>query len=124
MRSLCVDWASVVDDIEHIYNVQKAMLAVMVLWLTILLLKCKELIPEVREQLETVMKEVTQGRTDLDMYLSVMGSELRKAEDALTQYNTLSTDPAAIALRMKINDLEQASVSWSLSRGMESFISA
>jgi len=163
MRSLCVDWASAVDGIEHTYDVQKATLAVlfgminsshwrphivvekwklleyftsilddsqplkrcidnpglmeaiknvanpaaMVLWLAILWLKYKELIPEVREQLEAVTKEAAQGRrrTDLDMYLSVMDSELRKAEDALTQYNTQSTDPAAIALRTKIDNL-------------------
>jgi hypothetical protein len=43
-----------------------------------------------REQLETVTKEAAQGtkRMDLDMYLSVMDLELRKAEDALTQYYT------------------------------------
>ena len=66
-----------------------------------------------QEQLEMVTKEVAQGRrrTDLDMYLSVMDSELRKAEDALTQYNTWSTDPAALALRTKINNLQQARVS-------------
>ena len=82
----------------------------MVLWPTILWLKYKELIPEVREQLETVTKEVAQGRrrADLDMYMSVMDSELRKAEDALTLYNTWSTDPAAIALRTKIDNLQQA----------------
>ena len=168
MRSLCVDWASAVDGIEHTHDVQKATLAVlfgminsphwrphivtekwklleyftavpddsqplkrcidnpdlmeairnvdnpaaMVLWLAILWLKYKELIPQVQEQLETVTKEVAQGRrrTDLEMYLSVMDSELRKAEDALTQYNTWSTDPAAIALRTKIDNLQQARV--------------
>ena len=59
------------------------------------------------------MKEVMQGRrrTDMDIYLSVMDSELRKAEDALTQYNMWSTDPAALALRTKINNLQQARVS-------------
>jgi len=45
------------------------------------------------------------------MYLSVMDSELRKAEDTLTQYNTWSTDKAAIALRTKIDNLQQARVS-------------
>ena len=46
----------------------------MVLWLAILWLKYKWLLPEVREQLETVTKEVAQGnrRTDLDMYLPVV----------------------------------------------------
>jgi hypothetical protein len=40
-----------------------------------------------------------------------MDPELRKAEDALTQYSTWSTDPAAIALKTKINNLRQARVS-------------
>ena len=43
--------------------------------------------------------------------MSVMDSELRKAEDALTQYNTWSTDPAATALRTKIDNLQQARAS-------------
>ena len=45
------------------------------------------------------------------MYLSVMDSEPRKIEDVLTQCNTWSTDLAAIALRTKINNLQQARVS-------------
>ena len=63
--------------------------------------------------MEMVTKEVAQGRrrTDLYMYLSVMDQELRKARDALIQYNTWSTDPAAIALRTKIDNLQQARVS-------------
>ena len=72
-------------------------------------LKYKQPIPQVREQMETVTSKVAQ-RTDPDMYLSVVDSELRKAEDALTQYNTWSTDPAAIALRTKIDILQQARV--------------
>ena len=169
MRSLCVDWASAVDGIEHSHDVQKATLAVlfgmigspywrprivteewklmgyftavpddsqplrgcidnlelmeaiknvsysaaMVLWLAILWLKYKVLVPQVQEQLEMVTKEVAQGRrgSDLDMYLSVMDQELRKAEDALTQYNTWSTDPATIALRTNIDNPQQARVS-------------
>jgi len=169
MRSLCVDWASAVDGIEHTNDVQKAALAVlfgminsshwrphivtekwklleystsvpddslplrrcidnpelthaiaevedpaaMFLWSAILWLKYKELTPQVQEQLEIITKEVVQGRrrTDLDAYLSMMDSELRKAEDALTQYNTLSTDPAALALRTKIDNLQQARTS-------------
>jgi len=104
----CIDNPELVEAIKNVDNP-----AAMVLWLAILWLKYKELIPEVREQLETVTKEVAQGRrrTDLDMYLSVMDSELRKAEDALTQYNTWSTDPAAIALRTKIDNLQQARAS-------------
>ena len=84
----------------------------MVLWLAILWLKYKELIPQVQEQLRTVTKEVAQGRrrTDLDKYLSVMDSEVRKAEDALMQYATWSPDPAAAALRTKIDNIQQARV--------------
>ena len=43
---------------------------------------------------------------DLDMDLLVMDSELKKAEDILTQYNTWSVDPVAIALRMGIGNLQ------------------
>ena len=66
-----------------------------------------------QEQLEMVTKEVAQGRrrSNLDMCLSVMGQELRKVRDALTQYNTWSTDPAAIALRTKVGNLQPARVS-------------
>ncbi|KAF9784029.1 hypothetical protein BJ322DRAFT_1068234 [Thelephora terrestris] len=168
MRSLCVDWASAVDGIEHTHDVQKATLAVlfgminsphwrphivtekwklleyfasvpddsqplkrcldnpevtdvisevndptaMVLWLAILWLKYNELIPQVREQLEEITKRLAQGtrRTDLDMYMSVMDSELAKAETALGQHNTWSVDPAAVALRMKVHNLQQARV--------------
>jgi len=87
--------------------------AAVVLWLVTLWLKYKELIPEVREQLETITNEVTQGRrADLDMYLeSVMGLELRKAKDMLNQYNMWSTDHAAITLRTKTDNLQQARVS-------------
>ena len=166
MRSLCVDWASAVDGIEHTYDVQKAALAVlfgmmnsshwrphivtgkwklleyfsavpddsqplkrclenpeltdaisqvnnpaaMVLWLAILWLKYNELMPEVREQLEAITKTVAQGtrRPDLDMYMSLMDSELAKAEDALGRYGTWSVDPAAVALRVKVNNLQEA----------------
>ena len=88
-------------------------LAVMALWFVILWLKYKELTHQVQEQLEMVTKEVVQGKrgSDLDMCLSVMDQELRKVEDALTQYNTWSTDLAAIALRTKIDTPQQARVS-------------
>jgi hypothetical protein len=166
MKSLCVNWASAVDRIDHSHEVQKATLVVllgmmnsphwrphivpekwklleyfasipddsqplrrcinnvelmeaikrtenlsaMTLWPAILWLKYKELIPEVREQLENATKEIAQGRRrgDLEACLSVMDSELGKAEDALIQYNTWSTDPEAIALRTKIDNLRQA----------------
>lgn len=65
------------------------------------------MIPEVREQLETVM-EIGQSRKrmDLDVHLSTMDPELRKAKDVLSQYSTWFTDPAAIALRTKINNIQ------------------
>ena len=87
--------------------------AAMVLWLAILWLKYKVLIPDVQGQLETITKEVAQGRrrTGLNMYLDVMDSELGKVEDALTQYNTWSADSATIALRTTINNIQQARVS-------------
>jgi len=96
--------------IEAIRNVESP--DAMGLWLKILWVKYKELIPQVREQLEVVTKEFAQGsrKTDLDGCLSVMDSELRKAEDAVTQYGSLSTDPAAVTLRTKIYDLRQARV--------------
>ena len=169
MRSLCVDWASAVDGIEHSQDVQKATLTVlfgminsphwrphivpekwrllehvtsvpddsqhlrrcvdnpelmetiknvenpaaMTLWMAILWLRYKDLIPRVREQLETSTKEVAQGTrsSDLEVCLSAMDSEVMKAENALTQFNTWSTDPAPIALRTKIDNLQQARVS-------------
>jgi len=51
----------------------------------ILRLKYRELVPQVWEQLGTVIKDVAQGKRKeaLDMYMSVMDSELMKAEDAL-----------------------------------------
>ena len=166
MRSLCVDWASAVDGVEHTHDVQKAILAVlfgminsphwrphivtdkwklleyfpsvpedsqplkrcvdnpklmdeirdvenpvaMTLWIKILWLKYKELVPTVQRQLETVTKEVAQGSRggDLDMYQLAIESELTKAENALTQYTTWSTNPATVALRRKIENLQYA----------------
>ena len=103
----CVENLELIDAIRNVGNP-----VALVLWLMILWLKHQELIPEVRMQLETVTKEVAQGKrkTDLNMYLSVMDSELRKADDALKQYNTWSTDPAAIDLRKKIDNLQHAKV--------------
>jgi len=58
----CIDNPELTGASKNVVNP-----AVMVLWLVILWLKYKELIPEVWEQLETVTKEVTQGRrADLD----------------------------------------------------------
>ena len=80
------------------------------LWLAILWLKYKELIPQVQAQLEAITREIAQGkrRTDLDTYLAMIGSELRKAEDALMQYKAWSTESDAIALRTKAENLRQA----------------
>jgi len=77
------------------------------LWLVILWLKYNEFIPEVREQLEAATRAVAQGngKTDLDMYLSIVDAEAGKAEEA---YNTWSTDPAAAALRKKIDNIKQS----------------
>lgn len=83
-----------------------------VLWLAVLWLKYKELIPEVQEQLETVTKEIAESRgADLDMYLSLMDYELKKAGDAEGSYWPGSVDPVAVALRTKIYNLRQARVS-------------
>ena len=80
------------------------------LWLGVLWLKYQELIPEVREQLEAITKDVAQGRrrSDLDRYLTTIESELRRAEEALTQYDTWSTDPDAINLRTEMENLQEA----------------
>ena len=103
----CIDNPELMDAIRNVKNP-----AAIVLWLAVLWLKYKELIPEVQEQLEAATKEVARGarRADLDMYVSVIDSELKKAKDALAQHNTWSTEPAAIALRTKIENLGQARV--------------
>ena len=89
------------EAIESIANPVTMVVLQVILWL-----KYKESIPEVGKQLETVIKEVAQGRRiDLYMYLSVMDWELRNAEDMLTQYNIWSTDAVTIALRMKGDNL-------------------
>jgi hypothetical protein len=165
MKSLCADWASVVDGIEHTRDVQEATLAVLLgminsphwrpyiatekwkllecfssvpddshplrrcldnpelieaisgvgnpaailLWLAILWLRWKELTPEVREQLEVVTKEIAQSRSaDLNMYVSVMDVEVKKTEEALKKHCAWSTDPEAIALRRKVDNIQQA----------------
>ena len=80
------------------------------LWLEILWLKYGELIPQVRVKLEEFTKEIGQGRrrTDLGKYPSKLDSELGEVERALMQYNTWSADPAAVALRTKIENLQEA----------------
>jgi len=46
----------------------------------------------------------------ITIYLLVMDSELRRAEDTLSQYNMWSTDLAALAMRTNINNLQQVRV--------------
>ena len=169
MGRLCMDWASVVDSVEHSPDVRKAILTVLLqminsphwrphivtekwglleyyvsvpgdsrplkrcidnpelmdavrnvenpvalgLWLEVLWSRYGELLPEVRRQLGTVTWEVAQGkrRMDLDKCLKTLDSELGKAEDALIQYSTWSVDPTAVALRTKIDKLQQARTS-------------
>ena len=174
MRRLCLDWASVVDNVkrspdEYSPDVRKAILAVFLgmidsphwrphidtdkwklleycgslpgdsrplkrcidnpelmdtirdvenpvalgLWLEILWSRYGELISQVKRQLETVTKEVAQGRRrmDLDRCLKALDSEFAKAEDALIQYSTWSTESTAVALRKKIENLKQARTS-------------
>ena len=103
----CIDNPELIEAIRRTRNS-----IAMTLWPAILWLKYEQLIPEVRGQLETITKEAVQGReTDPDVYLSVMESELRKAEDAFAQHDAWSTDPKAIALRRKVQNLQQARTS-------------
>ena len=80
------------------------------LWLEILWLKYGELTPEVRTQLKDVTRDIGQGRRrmDLDKYLTTVDSESREAEEALTQYDTWTTDPKTVALKVKIESLQEA----------------
>ena len=93
------------DKIKNVNNT-----AAIFFWLGILWLRHKELIPGVREQLETATKEVAQGveKADLDRYLSLMDSELKKAEDALARHDIRSADPATMALQTNIDNIQQA----------------
>ena len=83
--------------------------AAVILWLAILWVKYNGLIPEVREQLEAEMRVVSQGnkKMDLDMYLSIIDMETRKAEEVLKAYNTWSMDSAVVVLREKADNTKQ-----------------
>ena len=117
----CIDNPDLMDAIRDVDSPPA-----MVLWLAILWLKYTELIPVVKEKLEAATKEVVQGsrKTDLDMYLSVMDSELKKAEEGLKEHNTWSTDPAAIGLRKKIDCLKQAKEMLSSIKELPSYTNA
>ena len=101
----CIDNPDLIDVIKSMDNQDASFL-----WLGILWLKYQELIPEVRVQLENTTRDLGKGsrRTDLEKYLATMDSELKAAEEALTEYNTWSTDPTAVALRNKIDGLQAA----------------
>ena len=101
----CVDNPELMDKIRNVENPDA-----MTLWMKILWLKYKELVPAVQQQLETVTKEVAQGGRsgELETYQTAIESELTKAEDALTQCSTWSTDPTAVAIRRKIENLQHA----------------
>ena len=117
----CLDNPDLMDAIRDVDNP-----VAMVLWLALLWLKYTELIPEVREQLESATKEVVRGRrkSDLDMYLAVMDSERKKAEEKLGKYNTWSTDPEAIGLRTKIDNLKQSKEALSAIKELPSYTNA
>ena len=97
----CINNSGLINVIKNMDNQ-----AASFLWLKILWLKYQELVPDVRTQLENA----TRGRkkTDLDNYLATVESDSRAAEEALTQYDTWSTDPEAVALRTKIESLQDA----------------
>ena len=117
----CLGNPDLMDAIRDVDNP-----AAIVLWLAILWMKYTELIPVVREQLEAATKELVQGnkRTYLDMYLSVVDAELKKAEEKLKGYDTWSTDPAPIELRKKIDCLKQAKEMLSSIKELPSYTNA
>ena len=101
----CINNSDLIDVIKNMDNQAPSFL-----WLKILWLKYKELTPKVRTQLEDITRDFGQGgrRSDLDKYLATMDSECREAEEALTQYDTWSTDPKAVTLRTKIESFQEA----------------
>ena len=80
------------------------------IWLKILWLKHGELKPEVSSRLETFTRRLAQSRrrSDLDGCQSAVDSELKMAEEELTWHSTFSQDSTAVALRMKVKNLERA----------------
>ena len=97
----CLENSELVHAISKVDNPDAT-----ILWSAILWLKYKDLTTEVRKQLEEATKVAS--RSNVDMYLRVMDSEWHEADDALTKYTTWSTDPIAIRLRAKIDDLRDA----------------
>jgi hypothetical protein len=82
-------------------------------WLVILWSKYKDLIPEVRQQLQAITSEIARDRrrSYLEKCLLGMESELEKAEVVLTKYKTFSQEPDAVALRKKVGNLKEAKAS-------------
>lgn len=116
-RSLrrCVENPELTDVIKNLTNSN-----VMVHWLAILCWRYEELIPQVQEQLETVVKEIVlgDGRTYLDVCLSVMDSGVKDAKDELQNTRVFTAgSPTASALRTKIDILERVTVSLVTLRG-------
>ena len=101
----CIDNPELIDAIKEMDNP-----AASFLWLGVLWLKYQELIPDVRGELEVITKDLAQGKgkADLDRYLTMIESELERAEEALTEYDTWSTDPDAINLRTEMENLQGA----------------
>ncbi|KAF9782344.1 hypothetical protein BJ322DRAFT_215073 [Thelephora terrestris] len=100
----CLDNSELIDAISEVENPHAR-----VLWLEILWLKYGELIPEIQERLQEVAREVAmRGEADFNTWLSAVESELGNTEDALMQYDALSTDPVFIAKRIKVDSLVQA----------------
>ena len=101
----CIDNLELTDAISKVKNP-----AAMTHWLTILWLKYGELIPQVQQRLKAVTREVAQSRrrADLETCFLAVESELKKTEQALTKYSTWSNETAAIVLKEKIENLQQA----------------
>lgn len=104
---VAINDSDLMDGVRNVDNPRAV-----VLWAEILWFKYGELIPMVREQLETVTKEIAQnerGKSQVDKFLSNANSELRKVEDALGGCTLPPTDPVVIVLRERIGMLQRAS---------------
>jgi len=108
----CIDNPKLLNVIKSVDNPMAVAHWVATLWL-----KYAELTPDVRTQLEAVTMEIAQNerkqyfdtsQSRIGEYLSIIGSELKKAKEALVHYPTLSIDPAAIALKSKVGSLQRA----------------
>jgi len=100
----CMNNLEFMDAITNVEN-----LVHVVLWLAILWLKCKELIPQVQEQLGMVTKEATQGRR---MDLKLMG-----AKDVLSAICGLLTRPPSLRGQRSMTS-SRSGFYCSLSRGV------